>query len=257
MNLLFDLGNTALKWAYLSDPESPHTLVHSGAHHVSEKMVSMLEGMSCGEVFGCSVASRDLRLSLTRAVQAKGFSLHWLHAQDRYEGHFSLINRYTTPSQLGADRWYAALGATSFLPNQALLVVHVGTATTVDSVYPIDDNVMVFAGGRIAPGVVLMRDSLVTGTATLPKADGDYREMPTDTMTAIVTGIIDCQLGLIERGMRTLQKMGFEPRLVLAGGAAARFAPYLMKEFPESILKHNLVLRGLALIAHQEAGNKS
>ena len=241
MNLLFDLGNTALKWAYLSDPESPHTLVHSGAHHVSEKMVSMLEGMSCGEVFGCSVASRDLRLSLTRAVQAKGFSLHWLHAQDRYEGHFSLINRYTTPSQLGADRWYAALGATSFLPNQALLVVHVGTATTVDSVYPIDDNVMVFAAG----------------TATLPKADGDYREMPTDTMTAIVTGIIDCQLGLIERGMRTLQKMGFEPRLVLAGGAAARFAPYLMKEFPESILKHNLVLRGLALIAHQEEGNKS
>ena len=216
MNLLFDLGNTALKWAYLSDPESPHTLVHSGAHHVSEKMVSMLEGMPCGEVFGCSVASRDLRLSLTRAVQAKGFSLHWLHAQDRYEGHFSLINRYTTPSQLGADRWYAALGATSFLPNQALLVVHVGTATTVDSVYPIDDNVMVFAGGRIAPGVVLMRDSLVTGTATLPKADGEYREMPTDTMTAIVTGIIDCQLGLIERGMRTLQKMGFEPMILLS-----------------------------------------
>ena len=76
MNLLFDLGNTALKWAYLSDPESPRTLVHAGAHHVSEKMVSMLDGITPGEVWGCSVASRDLRLSLTRAVHAKGFPVH-------------------------------------------------------------------------------------------------------------------------------------------------------------------------------------
>ena len=106
---------------------------------------------------------------------------------------------------------------------------------------------MVFAGGRIAPGMVLMRDSLVTGTATLPKADGEYADFPTDTMTGIVSGIIDSQLGLIERGMRVMQQHGFKPHLVLAGGAVSRFAPYLQKEFPNSIIKHNLVLRGLAL----------
>jgi type III pantothenate kinase len=111
---------------------------------------------------------------------------------------------------------------------------------------------MVFAGGRIAPGVVLMRDSLVTGTASLPKADGDYSTMPTDTMTAIVTGIIDAQLGLIERGMKSMTQLGFDPVLVLAGGAASRFAPYLKREFPEMIQKHNLVLRGLALRAQNE-----
>lgn len=247
MNVLFDLGNTALKWAYLDDPESPHTVVHGGKHHVTEKFLSLLPHEMTGNIFGCSVASRDLTLSLTRSVEARGFHVQWLKAQARYDGEFSLINRYANPIQLGADRWYAAVGATSFLPNQALLVVHIGTATTVDAVYPIGSNQMIFAGGRIAPGVVLMRDSLVTGTATLPKADGEYKELPTDTMTAIVTGIIDAHLGLIERGMRILQKMGFEPTLVLAGGAAGRFAPYLIKEFPASIVKHNLVLRGLAL----------
>ena len=138
-----------------------------------------------------------------------------------------------------------------FLPNRPLLVVHVGTATTVDCVFP-KGEAMVFAGGRIAPGVVLMRDSLVTGTATLPKADGEYEDFPTDTMTGIVTGIVDSQLGLIERGMRVMQQHGFEPTLVLAGGAVSRFAPYLQKEFPNSIIKHNLVLRGLALRANGE-----
>ena len=85
-----------------------------------------------------------------------------------------------------------------------------------------------------------------------PKADGEYEDFPTDTMTGIVTGIVDSQLGLIERGMRVMQQHGFEPTLVLAGGAVSRFAPYLQKEFPNSIIKHNLVLRGLALRANGE-----
>ena len=246
MNLLIDLGNTALKWATSQDPESPHTLVHGGSHHFSEKLLSALKEQSFDRVYGCSVASRDLTLSVTRLIESLGSEVKWLKAQDRFDGDFSLLNSYKTPTQLGSDRWHAALGACFFMPSCPLLVVHVGTATTVDCVFPRGEE-MVFAGGRIAPGVVLMRDSLVTGTATLPKADGNYADFPTDTMTGIVTGIVDCQLGLIERGMRVMHEHGFEPTLVLAGGAVSRFAPYLKKEFPNSVIKHNLVLRGLAL----------
>lgn len=251
MNLLIDLGNTALKWATTDDPESPHTIVHGGTHHFSEKLLSSLEKIPHKHVYGCSVASRDLTLSVTRLIESLGSKVTWLKAQERYDGPFSLINSYKTATQLGSDRWHAAIGAIYFLPNRPLLVVHVGTATTVDCVFP-KGEAMVFAGGRIAPGVVLMRDSLVTGTATLPKADGEYEDFPTDTMTGIVTGIADSQLGLIERGMRVMQQHGFEPTLVLAGGAVSRFAPYLQKEFPNSIIKHNLVLRGLALRANGE-----
>lgn len=251
MNLLIDLGNTALKWATSDNPESPHTLVHGGSHHFSEKLLQALKDQSINHVYGCSVASRDLTLSVTRLLASQGVKVTWLKAQSRFDGQFSLVNSYKTAVQLGSDRWHAAIGAVSFLPGQALLVVHFGTASTVDCVFP-QGNQMVFAGGRIAPGMVLMRDSLVTGTATLPKADGDYADFPTDTMTGIVTGIIDSQLGLIERGMRVMQQHGFEPNLVLAGGAVSRFAPYLQKEFPNSIIKHNLVLRGLALRSESE-----
>ena len=43
MNLLIDLGNTALKWATSDNPESPHTLVHVGSHHFSEKLLQALK----------------------------------------------------------------------------------------------------------------------------------------------------------------------------------------------------------------------
>ncbi len=249
MNLLVDLGNTALKWATSEDPESPHTIVHGGTHHFIDRLLSSLKDQTFDQVVGCSVASRDLAFSVKHALENAGHSVQWLKAQDRFDGQFSLINQYKNPLQLGSDRWHAAIGASYFLPNQPLLVVHVGTATTVDTVYPGEKGQMIFAGGRISPGVGLMRDSLVSGTATLPKADGMYEDIPTDTMNAIVTGILDAQLGLIERGMRMMQKRGFDPTLVLAGGSATLFAPYLLKEFPQSIVKHNLVLRGLALRA--------
>lgn len=247
MTLLVDLGNTALKWADYKTPELPSTIVHGGVVEYSEKLKHSIPKNTFHKAVGCSVASRDITSVTERVLKAMACPIQWLKAQDRYVGDFVLENRYKNPQQLGSDRWHAALGAISFLPNRPLLVVHVGTATTVDTVIPENEEKMIFAGGRIAPGVILMRDSLVSGTATLPKADGDYANYPTDTMSAIVTGIVDAQLGIIERSMRLMRSSGFEPTLVLAGGAASIFAPYLRKEFPEMIQKHNLVLRGLSL----------
>lgn len=251
MDLLIDLGNTALKWATSDNPESPHTIVHGGSHLFIDRLLTSLNGLTFNRVIGCSVASRDITFSVKHSLENVGHQVEWLKAQPRFDGKFSLVNYYKNPYQLGTDRWHAAIGACYFLPQRPLLVVHVGTATTVDTVYPDDKGEMRFAGGRISPGVGLMRDCLVSGTATLPKADGSYEDIPTDTMSAIVTGILDAQLGLIERGIRMMQRRGIEPTLVLAGGAAALFSPYLKKEFPQSIIKHNLVLRGLALRAKE------
>ncbi len=254
MSLLVDLGNTALKWANNKDPESPYTIVHGGRQSFAEKLQASIPKGQFTSAIGCSVAAHDVTAVTTRTLERLGCPIIWLKAQDRFVADFELINGYKNPQQLGSDRWHAAIGAISFLPNTPLLVVHVGTATTVDCVIPEGDNKMLFAGGRIAPGVVLMRDCLVNGTATLPKADGDYANIPTDTMTAIVTGIVDAQLGLIERGMKSMVQLGLEPTLVLAGGAASQFAPYLRREFPKMIQKHNLVLRGLALRAQGMIG---
>ena len=247
MTVLVDLGNTALKWADFDNPESPKTIIHGCSHDYTHQLRNSLNGYDCTRAIGCSVASYDLTKTTERIFKSFGCELQWLKSQVSYQGEFELINAYKNPLQLGSDRWHAAIGACSFLPNKPLLVVHVGTATTVDCVVPERCGHMRFLGGRIAPGVVLMRDSLVSGTATLPKAEGGYKSIPNSTMDAIMTGIIDSQLGLIERGMKVMQQNGFSPTLVLAGGAASMFAPYLRQEFPQMIQKHNLVLRGLQL----------
>ena len=52
-----------------------------------------------------------------------------------------------------------------------------------------------------------------------------------------------------------MEQKGAMPRVVLAGGAAQFIAPYLREEIPNLIVRHNLVLRGLAALAKVKKGN--
>ena len=47
------------------------------------------------------------------------------------------------------------------------------------------------------------------------------------------------------------------PRVILAGGAAQFIAPHLQQEVPNLIVRHNLVLNGLAIRARQILGESN
>ncbi|MEG0822515.1 MAG: type III pantothenate kinase [Burkholderiaceae bacterium] len=245
--MLIDIGNTALKWAWADSPAAPQTVVHVGLADLRPALRERWAGLAPHRVLACSVAS-DLVVHAVADALA-GCRIEWQRAQARFEGPFTLVNGYREPLALGTDRWHAAIGAASLHPGEALLVVHVGTATTVDSVVPEPDGSLRFAGGRIAPGPVLMRDSLARGTARLPHASGVRVDFPDNTMDAISTGVLDAQAGLVERAARAMRAAGHPPRLLLAGGAAQEIAPLLLPEFERAEVEHNLVLRGLALRA--------
>lgn len=136
--------------------------------------------------------------------------------------------------------------------NQSLLVVHTGTATTVDSILKKDDGTYDFLGGRIAPGPSLMKDCLTRGIPSLPDSAGQYKVFPGGTSEAIITGIVDAQVGLIVRAQHTMIQKGIQPKVILAGGAAKFIAPYLKEEISDLVVKHNLVLHGLAALALAE-----
>jgi type III pantothenate kinase len=86
-----------------------------------------------------------------------------------------------------------------------------------------------------------MRAALATNTAQLPLAEGEFREAPTNTMDAIVSGCLQAQVGAIERMFAALA--GDPDALCLiTGGAAVRLAPHL--SIP-SRLADNLILDGL------------
>jgi type III pantothenate kinase len=246
--LLIDLGNTALKWTTREDPDNPHTIVHQGSTHFKEELYKLWLEMHPDRVIGCTVAAPVVAFSLTKFFNDHGISWIWARPQDAFHGRYELRSTY---KGLGADRWFAAIGAVHAMPEEkALLVCHLGTATTVDAVVRDSMGIYQFRGGRISPGPSLMQSCLTHGQLALPGSLGPYSVFPNCTSEAITTGIVDAQVGLILRARATLREKGLDPKIIIAGGAAQFIEPHLRKEVPDLVLRHNLVLLGLAELAN-------
>lgn len=251
--LLIDLGNTALKWTTADQPDIPNTLVHRDGLFSKKELFSQWLQLQPTQVVGCTVASRQLAFSFTKFFNDHKIPWHWVRASAFYKNpNFSLTNHYTTPTQLGADRWFAALGAISLVQDAPLLVVHAGTATTVDSIFVDEHKNYHFMGGRIAPGPTLMRNALLKAVPTLQHQTHPRESFPQSTASAISTGIIDAQIGMIMHAYYEMIQAKQSPIVLLAGGAAQYIAPTLKKHLPTLQIRHNLVLHGLALHTHHE-----
>jgi type III pantothenate kinase len=266
--LLLDAGNTALKWAFAGDTEP--RLVADGvmsmqpdftealARSLQASLASLPPAMSLqvGQggalvALGCSVASDAVMQQVGAAVRRFApDGLRWVTAQPRFEFRgVALINGYGDPGQLGADRWYAMVGARQAFPGRPLVVVCAGTATTVDWV----DAEGRFLGGVIAPGPSLMSDSLAHGTARLPRSAGRAVAAPDNTDDAIATGVAEAQAGLVERRVRALAQRGEPVQVVLAGGHVNELASRLQlgRDAAGISIDERLVLRGLWYCASQ------
>ena len=247
--ILLDLGNTALKWAPLGEDENPRTFVHGGSDVLPEEVFDEWLALNPERVIGCMDSRENLALTLTKFFNEHRIGWEWMHSQPVFKGPFTLRNGYDDFKQLGSDRWYAAIGAASLYPGEALVVMHAGTATTIDTVLPCEDGALEFKGGRILPGPVMMYRSLVKNTRCRPSGIGRHVLFPSNTTDAISSGILEAHLGVIDRSLDAVRRAGFEGRLVFAGGAAPLLAPFVEQEFPGAVLKHNLVLRGLGMFA--------
>lgn len=232
MDLVFDVGNTRLKWG-----------LHDGMEWRGQGAVLLTALDGLGEVLagfgavrrvlGANVAGSSVAGRIGAMLAARGLGVEWIRPER--EG-FGVRNAYQDPSRLGADRWAALVGARA-LHGAAALVVTSGTATTADVL----DSQGCFQGGVILPGLELMRMSLARDTAQLPFADGRFEAFPQRTADAIFTGCLHAQVGAIERMYRLVDA---EPGAVclLNGGAAAVLAPMLGCPLRQV---DNLVLEGL------------
>lgn len=171
----------------------------------------------------------------------------WLQVLRASEERAGVRNSYDTPSQLGSDRWATLIGAHAAWPGEHLLIVTLGTATTVEALHA-DGS---FLGGLIAPGPALMLQSLAQGTAQLPSVDaitpphGDG--FSRNTRDALVSGCLGAQAGLVERSHTELQqRLGASVRCVLSGGARQWLASALTIPHTEH---DRLVLAGLYEVA--------
>ncbi len=257
--LLVDAGNSRVKWALADSGGTLHSI--GLAQHGEDQahwpdwqgpLHPGLPSVWLSNVAGAAAAQR-LQAQLTaRWPQALHHTIATRAAQ------CGVVNGYDTPEQLGSDRWAGLLAARAAYPDEHVLIVTCGTATTLEALRA--DGT--FCGGLLAPGWTLMMQALGQHTAQLPilsatqardllasntdaaQAGGLFAR---DTQTSISRGSLLAQAGLIERAWRTWSDaLGAPVRLVLSGGAADAVAQAL----PIAHTRHDhLVLAGLGLIA--------
>jgi type III pantothenate kinase len=248
-DLLVDVGNTFIKWGRYR--AGGGTTSQAAAIDNERRLIDEIP--TVGPVFATYAAPRHIVVSnvagtrvrnpLMRAMEVwpGAPAAHWMVSADVQCG---VTNGYRNPQQLGTDRWAALIGARALLPDQAVLVVVCGTATTIDLLTPEGH----FPGGNILPGMGLMLRSLHVSTAALPDADGDYVNHPNHTVDAITSGCQHAQAGAIERLFRRHRAEYVDLQCLISGGAGKTVAPRL------SIPYHyhdNLVLEGLYRISRQ------
>ncbi|MGO4332193.1 type III pantothenate kinase [Cupriavidus sp. M-11] len=262
--LLIDIGNTRLKWAWcqqawpgaVAEGPLPAPWQHWGAV-AHDELATLLaqwgalrETMPAGTrplVWVSNVAGAALAASLQAALDTEfgaGTKANWVRSAPRFGG---LVNGYRDPGQLGVDRWIGSIGARCYRPHGALLIVTAGTATTLDVVSAQDR----FEGGLILPGLDLMLGALARNTAQLPALGagdaGLAAPWADNTRDAIAAGCLAAQAGAVERTWRALAERG-PVRCLLSGGARHILANALSMPFE---MHDNLVLLGLHVMATQ------
>lgn len=127
--------------------------------------------------------------------------------------------RIPHPARVGPDRLLAAWGA-SLNRTVPLIVIDLGTATTVDAV----DAEGAFAGGAILPGMALGASALAASTALLPAVELSLpsRAIGRDTVAALRSGVVLGHLGAIRevatRIAGELAPDGPRPAAIATGG---------------------------------------
>lgn len=232
--LCIDCGNTRLKWGLR---EVDRWLAQDALPTLeAERLRDALPQLPT-RIIACNVAGPAAGAHIEALAGCLAVPFSWVRAQSSQCG---VTNRYDNPSQLGADRWAALIGARG-LHRGASLVVNAGTATTIDVL----DGEGIFQGGLILPGLALMQSSLARNTAGLPLAQGEFRDLPRNTDNAIASGCLNATLGAIER---MFDRIADAPNaLCLLSGGAAEGIPNELK-IPCRRVPH-LVLEGLARIA--------
>jgi type III pantothenate kinase len=123
---------------------------------------------------------------------------------------------YDNPREVGADRIVNAVAAHARWP-QGAVVVDFGTATTFDVVTPRGE----YAGGIIAPGLIVSADALFRATAKLPRVDiaRPKTAIGKNTVASIQSGLLFGYAGMVDALVgRIRAEVDFDPYIVATGG---------------------------------------
>src|SRR6204780_660220 len=219
MILVIDVGNTRMKWAWLTNTglSDQQAVVHRDAKPGIWTAALFDSGQKPSRVLVSNVAGPAMAKTLTTLIKKRfGVRVEFITATPEFQG---LINGYLDPSLLGADRWLALIGAWTRV-RSALCVVDAGTPVKVDSV----DDKGQHLGGLIVPGIHMMREALMNKTSDIAKAASNSTPslagvLANNTIGAVSRGAVFALAGLADRAAEVVeQSTRKKPKLFITGG---------------------------------------
>jgi type III pantothenate kinase len=154
-----------------------------------------------------------------------------------------IMNAYSSPETLGADRLAIAVGAQALYPDSNVLAISLGTCITYNFV----QKNKAFRGGAISPGLRMRLKSMHEYTEKLPEIDpeGEVLLLGYDTATCMRSGAIYGMASEIDGMIAAFAEKYPDFNAVLTGGDAPLFANKLKSKI---FADPDLLLKGLNLI---------
>lgn len=251
MILVIDIGNTRLKWAWLTNTglSDQQAVVHRDAKPGIWTTALFEAGHHAKRVLVSNVAGPVMGKTLTHLCKREfNVEVEFVTATREFQG---LTSGYLDPTLLGADRWLALIGAWT-LARAPLCVVDAGTAVKVDSV----DATGQHLGGLIAPGIHMMREALMRNTSDIARAAEHSTPslagvLANNTISAVSRGAVFALAGMADRAAELIeQNTGAKPRLFMTGGDAGMITGTMRSQ---GQIVPDLVLQGLAVVAARSA----
>jgi type III pantothenate kinase len=155
--------------------------------------------------------------------------------------------RYRNPLEVGTDRIATAIAATHLFPGKNIIVIDMGTASTLCAINAKKD----YLGGAIMPGIQLSMNALQVNTAKLSAVEIVHKStaLGKSTDESIQSGLYFGQLaGLKDISTRLSEELFAEqPPLILGTGG---FAHLFENESLFDTIVPDLALHGLRIAYH-------
>jgi type III pantothenate kinase len=229
--LLIDIGNTRIKYVLANANEIAVDI------HVCDSPTELTEHIKKAQLIIVSSVGNQAYVQQIQML-CKTLMTSCRVIQTRTEN-FGIQCAYEHFNTLGTDRWLAILGART-ITELPVAVLDLGTANTCDIVVGNQH-----LGGWIAPGLSIMRESLLNNTQQVFADENNPMELVIgkNTQDCVSLGCLASHLGFITMAEQYLSAKYEDYRVVITGGTQIFAQQYKNNHY---IFHSNLVLKGLS-----------
>lgn len=241
MKLYIDIGNSRVRMAVEATGLEPVTAFHYDADTLAAVFDSHCAGLPPPErVLVANVAGDKVAAIVTSVCRSRWSIMpEFPRATANAAG---ITNAYTSPAQLGIDRWLAIIAAWNKYRDN-LFVFGCGSAVTADRVAADGTH----QGGYIMPGTYMMQQALATTTGQIALT-GPYRfsgRPGRSTDECVYNGTTYAVAAFIEFLLQQVNTPADSYRCIISGGGAEGVQDILRVPFHYEPL---LVIEGLRIM---------